>query len=169
MQKTPGKDTSGESTPGEPAATNLEESLLRGKTAVSISVKPPPLIRSFTSTELRAFFTDRLNKVHSDVEILVVTSYGKKMGVVVSPGISDLIFENKIKMKIAVARVKIYEMLACAQYLNQSFIIDRRGEPVAAVVPLRILEIMDEIAEDTAKTLGALEKPPTEQTDGQTK
>jgi len=141
MQKTPGEDTSGEPDAADPVKSLLPEN----NKPVTITLKPPPPVEHITASALNAKFSRTLDRVRSEKVILVVTSYGKEMGVLVPPGVSDLIEEIKIVMRIAEARLKIRELLCCAQYLDQSFIIERLGEPVAAVVPMKILDIMAEI------------------------
>lgn len=122
-----------------------EQLWLEGVASVPVSLIPPRIesIRKVSASKLRTALGSTLDHVRKNKEILLITRNNRTVGLIVPPELVGIIEGYKTQVRLAMAYVQMSDILSRIEYRDENFIIDRVGQILGAMCPLRIFDAMD--------------------------
>ena len=122
-----------------------EQLWLEGVSSVPVSLIPPRLesIRKVSASKLRTALGPTLDHVRKNKEILLMTRNNRTVGLIIPPELIAIIEGYRTQVRLAVANVQMSDILSRIEYRDENFIIDRVGQVLAIMGPLRIFDAMD--------------------------
>ena len=84
-----------------------------------------------------------LDHVRKNKEILLMTRNNRTVGLIIPPELIEMIEGYRTQVRLAVASVQMSDILSRIEYRDENFIIDRVGQILAVMGPLRIFDAMD--------------------------